>query len=373
MKIFPASGSTPETLWHTLAEAGLVQGEMPAEPPEEARGDDAPWFVKAMLGAGAWLSSLLFLAFVGLLLGSLFREEWTRAILGLIVCALAAGGFRRGTLSVFASQIFFVMALLGQALVLSAIFGWFDRFEWGTNAWLLTALFEAAVLMAIRYPPNRFLSTLAILVSLYNTLFFWGFSGFFIPACLALLAWSTPRRWHAPHLWPVVVLALCIVPFFIAATQELFMGLHMWSRGGRHGFEFLGRLPFWTARAAMIAVWLGLVCALLKRVTAEPFAPKNAVVWLLAILLAAGTWPVPLALFALGVFALGFSQRDKLLEGLGVAQLLWSVGHYYYAMQDTLLFKSLSLSALGAALLLLYAGSRAFPPAPAADTEDEKS
>jgi uncharacterized membrane protein len=99
---------------------------------------------------------------------------------------------------------------------------------------------------------------------------------------------------------------------------------------------------------------------LLRQVTSKPFAPENAGAWLLAILLAAGTWPAPLALFALAVFFLGFSQQDKLLEGIGVAQLLWSVGHYYYAMQDTLLFKSLSLSVLGAVLLLLYAASRHF-------------
>ena len=368
MKIFSASGN-PETLWQALSSAGLVQGEIPTEPQEEAHGDDAPWFVKAMLGAGAWLSSLLFLIFVGLLLGSLFRDEWTRAVLGLIACALAAGGFRRGSLSVFASQILFVLTLLGQALVLSAIFGWFD---WATTAWLLTALFEAAILVAVRYPPNRFLSTLAVLASLHNAAFFWGVSGFFMPACLALLAWGINRQWRAPRIWSQAVLALCLVPFFITATQGLFMGLHTW-RIGSQDFEFLGRIPFWVWRSAMIAVWLGIVGTLLKQVTSEPFAPKNAGAWLLAILLAAGTWPVPLALFALAVFVLGFSQRDRLLEGIGIAQLLWSVGHYYYAMQDTLLFKSLSLSALGAALLLLYAGSHMLLPAPAADTGEKKA
>lgn len=369
MKIFPASG-TPEPLWHTLATAGLVKGEMPAEPFDEAHGDDTPWFVKTMLGAGAWLSSLLLLVFVGMFLGPLFKDEWTRAILGLIVCAVAAGGFLRGVLPVFTSQIFFVLALLGQALVLSAVFGWFD---WASGAWLLTALFEAAILVAIRYRPSRFLCTVGVLGSLHNAALFWGLSGFFVPACLALLVWGINRQWRAPKLWPMVVLALCIVPFFVTATQGFLLSMHMWSRTGGNDFEFLGRFPFWIWRAAMIAVWLGLVYALLKRVTSEPFAPKNAGAWLLAALLAAGTWPVPLALFALGVFALGFSQRDKLLEGLGVAQLLWSVGHYYYAMQDTLLFKSLSLSALGAALLMLYAGCRFFLPAAANDAEDGKA
>jgi uncharacterized membrane protein len=110
--------------------------------------------------------------------------------------------------------------------------------------------------------------------------------------------------------------------------------------------------------ASLIAAWLGVIYALLQRVTRKPFAPENAIVWLLAICLAAGTWPMQTALFALAVFFLGFSQRDKVLEGIGIVQLLWTIGFYYYSLQATLLFKSLVLAALGAALLLLYAASR---------------
>ncbi|MCL2310680.1 MAG: DUF4401 domain-containing protein [Proteobacteria bacterium] len=350
MKLF-SSGETPETFWQTLSHAGLTQGNMPADP-TKGWGSDLPWFVKAMLGVAAWISSCLFLAFIAAFMGHLFDNAWVRALLGVIVCVSAAIYFRKSLSSVFFDQILFVLALLGQVLVLSAIL---DGFRSGTTSipWLLAALFEAFILAVIPYQPNRFLSALVALTFLYLAAFFWGIASLFVPLCLALLAIVLHAQWKMPRLWPVVALALSLTPFFVTEAQK-----HHWAPGVVNRLNILLELPAWLWQAGLIAVFLGIVYALLKRVTAKPLSLENIGVWLLACLLAVGTWPVPLALFALAVFFLGFSQRDKLLEGIGIAQLLWSVGHYYYALQDTLLFKSLMLSALGAILLLLYAASR---------------
>jgi uncharacterized membrane protein len=342
----------PDALWRALSGAGLVQGDMPASP-AAAHDGDMPWFVKAMLGVAAWISSLLLLAFVGLLMGDLFHHAGVRAALGLTACAAAGLYFRRDRASVFFDQILFVLALLGQALVISAIFD-SPRMNWNSSGlWLALGAFEALIVLVIPYRPNRFAAALTALVALHYAAFFVGVSGLFMPACLAALAVALHRQWQAPRLWPMVALALALAP---PLAQD---GLPM--PFGRHEYAaaFWVYWPLWVERAALIAIWLGVVAALLKQVTAaQPWPPANARVWLLALALAAGTWPVPLALFALAVFMLGFARRDRLLQGIGIAQLLWSVGHYYYALQDTLLFKSLTLAALGAALLLLYAASR---------------
>ena len=357
MKLFPPPASMA-AFWQTLTKAGLVQGKMPTDP-EERLDEPSPWFVKLMLGIAAWLSSLLFLLFIGIWLGSLFREESVRAVLGIAACALAGWHFSRNASSVFVSQIFFIMALLGQALVLSAIFDWFDTSNW---AWLLTALFEIAALVAINHRPHRFLCALAALFCLRQILLLHAASGLFMPMCLAAAAWTLHQQWRKPRLWPAVALALCLAPFLIAIIIGNSWGASWLYHGRGEGSEFLLNVPFWVSRALVIIVWLGIVYVLLKEVTSEPISPKNAGVWLLAIFLAAGTWLTPLALSALTILTLGFSQRDRLLEGIGITQLLWSVGHYYYALQDTLLFKSLSLFALGCLLLLLYTFNRYFLP-----------
>jgi len=345
---------TPAMFWQTLLDAGLVEGDLPANPATES----TPWFVKAMLGVAAWLSCLFFLFFVASFMGELFRNAWARAILGIIACALATFCFRKKSASPFLDQMLFILALLGQALVLSAIFsgeGW----EWTVLHWLCAAVFETAVLVAIPYLPNRFLSAFGALLCLYGTMFLWSIAGLFMPLSLIALAVVLHRQWQLPRLWPVVALGLCLAPFFAPGVEKI-VGLP-WYRLGADGMDANNRFVV-LERVGLILVWLGVVYTLLKQVTGKPLKPESAGVWLLALLLAAGTWAVPLALFALAVFFLGFSQRDRLLEGLGIAQLLWSVGHYYYALEDTLLFKSLTLSLLGIALLLLYAVSRHLLP-----------
>ena len=370
MKVFP-SHDTPEIFWQALSGAGLVQGEMP-DGSAKVHGDGSPWFIKVMLGLAAWLSAIFFLLFIGLFMGELFRNEWVRAILGIIACVLAALCFRKTTSSAFIEQLTFILALLGQGLVLSAIwFGWSNWMGWTESyvPWLLTVLFETAVLVAIPYLPNRFISALAALACLYfallfwfislytafyTELFYWVLSVLFVPLCLALLALVLHYQWRLPRLLPAVALALILVPFFIAGTQNILkpseFSMLRETVDASGNFEALRRI-------SLIAVWLGVVYTLLKRVTDKPLSPENLGVWLFALLLAAGTWPVPMALFALAVFSLGFSQRNKVLEGIGILQLLWSIGYYYYALDDTLLFKSLMLSALGAVLLMLYATS----------------
>ena len=357
MKSFPTPVSM-ETFLQILTKAELVLGEMPADP-EAVSGKTSPWFVKLMLGIAAWLSSLLFLAFIGAWLGSLFHEESVRAAMGLALCTLTAWHFSRNASSVFVDQVFFIVTLLGQALVLSAISGWFG-FGSSYWTWLLTALFEITALVVINHRPHRFLSALAALFCLRQILIFHAAAGLFMPICLAAAAWTLNQQWRKPRFWPAVALALCSAPVLIAIFSRSFTG--GWLYAGIDSTGFLLKIPFWASRLSTIGVWLGIVYTLLKQTTSAPFSPKNTGAWLLAILLAAGTWPMPLALFALAVLALGFSQRDRFLEGIGIAQLLWSVGYYYYALQDTLLFKSLSLFALGCLLLLLYAASHYLSP-----------
>jgi hypothetical protein len=356
MKLFSPS-DTPENFWQILASAGLVQGDLPAVP-AQAHGDSSPWFVKTMLGVAAWLSSLFFLAFLAVLMGSWLDQAGARAFLGIIACVLAVAYFRKGASSIFFEQICFVLALLGQILVLSAIL---DRYADTTAPWLLATVFEAIALVAIPYQPNRFLSALAALFFLYCVMLSWGLAGLFLPACLIALAVMLHYQWKLPRLAPAVAAALSLVPFCTIETQGHFQRL-TWRLEDDPCCGLFMALPIWFWQASLIAAWLGVVHALLQRATAKPFSPENASVWLLALLLAAGTWPVPLSLFALAVFALGFSQRDKLLEGIGIIQLLWATGYYYYALETTLLFKSLLLAALGAALLLLYAASRYLLP-----------
>jgi uncharacterized membrane protein len=64
------------------------------------------------------------------------------------------------------------------------------------------------------------------------------------------------------------------------------------------------------------------------------------------------------------LLVVGFARGNTILQGISIAGLLWSVGHFYYALNTTLLIKSALLAATGITLLIMYALLR-----PSADTK----
>ena len=382
MKLFQPR-DTPAVFWQRLARTGLAQGEMPASP-ANADGDDSPWYVKVMLYLAAWVSAVLLLIFVFSVGGAaLLKSGWTRAILGMAVCAGVAFYFRSRTMdrSTFGEQIVFILGLVGQGLVLTVL--WFDRGMFSSfNVWwlLLDALFGVVVFVAIPYSVNRFLSAAFVLGVFYQMLMLWSIpllrlkswadpafvthmanlNGLFTALCLAALAVVLRYQWRLPRVWPMVALALSLVPFYYSQMGFTFAVFRMMA--GSRGASAAGMGSVSLGQASLLLVWLGIVYALLKQVTGKPWARENIGIWLLALVFAAGAWPVPMALAALAVYFLGFSQRDRLLQGIGIAELLWSVSYYYYSQNHTLLFKSQTLLALGVVLLLFYAVSRYLYP-----------
>ncbi|MCL2013336.1 MAG: DUF4401 domain-containing protein [Cystobacterineae bacterium] len=344
MTFFSSQGS-PEASWKTLLEAGLVQGEMPADP-TKARSKNLPWFVSAMLGVGAWLSTLCLGLVVGLLLATL---TWATLTLGMGLCALATFAFRKKPSSAWVEQLLFVGAIWGQLLVLHSLLDGMLLSN-GMLPSLLVVLFEVAMGLAIPYFPQRLLSGVLALVFLYKVAFFLGIGGLFLPLCLAWLAVGLHKRWRAPRFWPMATLALSLAPL---VSEPLWLHSKV--------LNAPNVCPLWLPQLLFAAVWLGVIYALLKQLSPKPFSFENVGIWLLALLLAAGAWFLPFlpwVLFSLAVFLLGFSHRDKPLIGISLTHLLWVIG--YYAPQNTLLFNSLLFFALGALLLLLYALRRLF-------------
>jgi hypothetical protein len=335
-----------------------------------------------MLYLAAWVSAVFLLIFVFWVGGAaLLKSGWTRAILGMAVCAGVAFYFRSRTMdrSTFGEQVVFILGLVGQGLVLTAL-GMFSS----SNVWwlLLDALFGVVVFVAIPYSVNRFLSAAFVLGVFYQMLMLWSIlpllrlksgaypafvthmenlNGVFTALCLAALAVVLRYQWRLPRVWPVVALALSLVPFYYSQTLGFTFAMFRMMAGSR-GASAAGMGSVSLGQAGLLLVWLGIVYALLKQVTGKPWARENIGIWLLALVFAAGAWPVPMALFALAVYFLGFSQRDRLLQGIGIAELLWSVSYYYYSQNHTLLFKSQTLLALGVVLLLFYAASRYLYP-----------
>lgn len=303
-----------------------------------------PWYLQTLQGLGGWLSALFLMVFVGTSFTSLLMLTPTGLILGAVMIG-GAYSLLRAQHSVFGEQLVLAFSLAGQLLVAYSISQWLD---FGIGFWLcLFALHVAlSVLMA-----NR-------LHQIFSS-FFAALSLFFLGIEAGLFYWVPPLALAvACGLW----LNEFRYPLQLKALRSIAMGVTL----GLLAMQYLSRFPeaVGTHTAATLAPhWFGewltggvllyLAHSVLKtnRVALSP--PCKAIgVGALVLLCLASSFAFGLTQGAV-LLALGFAISHRLLTGLGVISLLFSISTYYYRLDLTLLEKSATLLVLG--LLLLAA------------------
>ena len=343
--------------WDSLAAAGLVQGEPPPPPPR------SPWYVRLMQGGSGWVGALFLLGFAGGTFDFLFENDLGALVAGMGACLVAALTFRRWPYSDFAGQLGFAVSLAGQALVAFGLWGLLDE-RFGAVAALM-AVFLAALFALVPGYLHRVWSAW--------TSAFW--------AWLALLDAGlgplVPGMYAAAFAWvwlsePELVrygdrvqaagwgLALAVAQFPIAG----------WAIGDLIHLLGAARTPLLSAGisaaglALSAAVLLGIVARLLTREgVSQSSGPAIAALGGAAVL-ALTTLKAPGLAPAVVILLVGFAVGSRDLAGVGVLALLAYLSHYYYALNATLLDKSLLMMAAGAALLLAYFALRWLWPRP---------
>ncbi len=303
----------------------------------------APWFVRLLVGLGAWVASFF-------LVGFLFMIDWVPEDLGAAVVGAfllaGAGALRRSPAaegSDFLQQSALAGWLAGQLMVVLGVAGGTDSPAAAAGVALLV---QAASVAFFPDVVARFLA-----------------SGFAVAAVLALLL-----HWKVPHGHEATVV--------LAGVGA---GLVWWHRPAL----LAGRLP-----QAVNPVGYGLVCsalALLALALADPFdqhpsgilasAALGAGVLGMAagvlgerwctgpgltvlgggLLLGLATASAPGVLAAMGTLVLGFRASERVLQGLAWTFLLFFLAAFYYSLEMTLWEKSGLLLGSGALLLGLRA------------------
>lgn len=295
-----------------------------------------PWFVKAMIGGGAWVATLLFLVFLGLF--GAFNSAGALIVFGAVMLG-AAALLRRVGEGAFPVQCALALSLVGQGcLVIAVVEG--GGGEIAAAAVLL--VISCAWIVVFPDGVHRFLSTIAaagsVLFLLYKVQLDVAISlGYAIIAAALVAAWLLPvrieGRWselRSPvgHGLAVSVL-LAILPDSIGVREA--------------GHALVG-----SAILALTVVVVEL------RVLRQVRGRLDAVAWgtvVGTLLVAAMTAQVPGLLAALVVMLLGVHRREPLLLGEGVVAFVFFVGWYYYALELTLLQKSIALVVSGGVLL----------------------
>jgi hypothetical protein len=349
--------SAPPSTWSVLRDAGIAQGEEPALPARAS----SPWYVRAMLGAAAWLAAAFFLPWVVLLIGERSLRGWGYVLLGLALCAGAGAMFRalaraaagRKEPQDFQHQLALVLGLSGQGAVWAGLFFFGSHAGPGVGAlFLIIAGFELAVVWAVPDFLHRVLAALWGGIALSIALFAWNVHALApaLLAALASLAWLREGRLGDKRE---------LVRAAAYGLTLAFLGSQGWQMAGSAvGLASFGTvLPASAAQAMAIGgrlllavVWLFAVWSIAGRYRGLAPSVRKAVL-LSAVVAAVLAGFAPAVLAGLLVTVLGFAHGNRLVLGLGLAAVAVSLSWTYYNLDATLLVKSAVLAASGVAAL----------------------
>jgi hypothetical protein len=343
-------------LWGRLRDAALVQGDAPA--PGE---DRAPWFVRVMLGFAGWLGALFLLLFVGIGMASLIKNAAACVAVGALVCG-GAGWLLRSWRGDFASQFGFAFSLAGQGLLALGIAGLVGERKLTSIAGLL-ALQQAALFILVPSFSHRIWCAWS---ASYAAVFALGNAGLhaFGPAAITaafLFVWLREFE-HAPTAtlrraagYGLALTALTVTVMH-GALWHAFVSLVI----GRSGAY--GQTMAWAGAASSALVLIAAVVMLLRREGLALGSGPGKIALTAAIVVGAASLKAPGLGPAVSILVVGYANGNRVLAGAGIAALVGYLGHYYYAMQTTLLEKSALLAATGIALLIARVALRRWWP-----------
>ena len=336
--------SDPRTaLWARLARSNLVQGEMPIR-----ESLATPWYVRTMLGVAGWTGALFLSGFLvtGL---DLFRAGPGASLLaGAIACVAAMAMFRAQPKNDFVVQFAFAVSLAGQALILLGIA--MPIHSDMALAALVTAAVQTALFFLISNFMHRVWCAWAASLAVAFAFASWHIP-FYAPALFtALLAWiwlsdgpirvTVGAQWRAGGYGIALGLVQTLL-FMDSGAMRWFLS----SAPDRHWH-------MWVGAALTSIVWLGVVAALLRREAAVAGRYNRRLALVGGLIVALATLKAPGLAPLVAVLLLGFANGTRTLVGLGALALLGYGIHYYYALEVSLLEKSMLLAATGIALLL---------------------
>lgn len=344
------------TLWQQLQQQGLVIGGMPA-----ASEKHTPWYVRVMLGVAGWIGALFLLGFIGVGFEAIIKSAEASIIVGLIICVAAYGLFRWLGNSDFGAQFGLAVSMAGQGLFM---FGLLDGFHSDTAVvGFIIFVFQALLALFIPNSIHRTLTSWSAMLALTYALMRLDIHGFAsgMVAVGFTIIWSHETLWAMRGtLWRPIGYGLALALLQIETLN--FFGFEIWRlwSTGEPGWLIRYAPMIGTVLVTMTFLWV--VKRLLDREAISLDSHVGMIAFAAALLFGV------LSLFAHGlttallILLLGFATGNRLLMGLGLLALGGFMSHYYYQLQNTLLFKSLVLIISGAVLLAIrFALHKYFP------------
>lgn len=331
-----------------LRREGLLTEDVDYDSYIENLADVQPWYIRTMVGFGAWIASLLIIGFfasVG------FATDSGFAIVGGILIVVAIF-IRRLSENDFLVQSMLASSLAGQALL---AYGITEASGGGDFENILLIVIALNVMLFFVFPDyiHRVLSILIAMSSISVLLYIWEFNAV-VPVIGPLAATAMMYFYNHQggfieslkgHLIAPLVTGLMFTSFGFLMLSTVYVLPEL-----RLGIDFYPRPWISTLLLSALLIYLG------KQVSSQIFAVAgtsgNTAFYALLAMISVAAWAIPGLLLALIVIILGVSSGNRIFIGAGIAFLVVFIATYFYGIQISMLTKSVTLISTGITVLL---------------------
>lgn len=333
-------------LWQTLKQAGVVQDEEPKSDTIETF-----WHTKILLAISGWLAALFLLLSVGMLFSRSLETPSVALILGSM---MIAGGvvLLQIPKNDFYENLALAMSFAGQTLIVYTIFANTDT----RIQWLLTSFFFTLITLFVPSYIHRVVGSFLAASSFSIALFLFGIPSIgnalivFAVAFLWLHEFNYPRYMSAQR---AIGYGLALALIYININGSIFLSYDFIIEDMGYFYSDIW-VPAWIEELLIGVITLYVAWSILKRYGHKFIDSFTLSVFVATMILSAISIEVYGIITSILILLLGFSNSNRVLMGLGIASLLFSISSYYYFLNITLLEKAEILLILGAVLLVLY-------------------
>lgn len=323
-----------------LREEGLISANEDYSAYLEKLPEKQPWYIRMMVGFGAWLASLLLIGFVAGI-GSMTDRGF--AMVGAVF-VIGAVFTRRNSENDFLVQGALACSLAGQALF---AYGIAELSGFGEVEDLLVVIVALNLVLFFLFPDytHRVLSILIAMSSIAVLLYLWELNAL-IPLMgpLSAAAMIAVYRQQGIFIGPLTTgLMLTSFGFLLLSSVYILPEL---------GADFAFYPRPWLSTLALCALLIYLGTQVRPHILVDSGASSNSIYYALLLVISVAAWAIPGLLLALIVIILGASSGNRLFLGFGIAFLIVFIAAYFYGIQVSMLTKSIALVSTGVAVLL---------------------
>ena len=318
----------------------------PEDSADNHRDIQPPWYVRAMVGLGAWLASLLLIGFVA---SFSLAIDGGYAIVGSILI-IGAILVRRRSDNDFLVQCALACSLAGQAL---CAYGIAEALGHDRHEIFLGLTLVMGTLLFFIYPDriHRVIMVCLAAGSLTGLLYAWEWNalipvlGPMFAGALIMLHDRRPNLVASPYaaLSRPLMNGLMLSAFAVLLISTIYVLPEL-------GLDTLLYPRPWIS-TLLFGVLLILVATPMVRTLARPGHAATVILYGLLALIIAASWAAPGLLLGLIVTILGATYTNRTYIGAGLVFCVIFLATYFYGIEISMPAKSLTLVASGTTLL----------------------